>query len=155
MKTTSRARPAPPRFEALPKDYTSLCLLLLPRPIHNRSQAAEVEALIEVLAVDERRLSADQRDYLEMLSDVLDTWDQSRSPATADLSPAAFLKLLLEESGQTAATVARAIGVDRSVITRLLNGERTFTVSQAKALAEHFAVDPAAFLNIPSSSATK
>lgn len=148
MKTTPRTRFTPPGFENLPKDYTSLCLLLLPRPIHTRAQAADVEAMIDVLAVDERRLSADQRDYLEMLCDVLETWDQSQSPATASLEPSALLKLLLEESGQTAAAVARAIGVDRSVMTRLLSGERTFTISQASALAEHFAVTPAAFLHL-------
>ncbi|MDI1312217.1 helix-turn-helix domain-containing protein [Prosthecobacter sp.] len=89
--------------------------------------------MIDTLAVDERRLSADERDYLEMLSEVLTVWDESRSPAAADIAPAALLKLLLEESGQTAAAVARAIGVDRSVITRLLNGERAFTIQQAKA----------------------
>lgn len=145
----SRTRFAPPRLENLPKDYTSLCLLLLPRPIHVRAQAADVEAMSDVLAVDERHLSADQRDYLEMLCDVLETWDQAQSPAAASLEPSALLKLLLEESGQTAAAVARAIGVDRSVMTRLLNGERTFTVPQASALAEHFAVAPTSFLNLP------
>ena len=41
MKTTSRARCSPPSFAELPRDYTSLCLLLLPRPIHNRSQATD------------------------------------------------------------------------------------------------------------------
>ena len=104
--------------------------------------------MIDALAVDERRLSADQRDYLEMLNEVLTLWDEAHSPAAADLAPAALLRLLLEESGQTAAAVARAIGADRSVITRLLNGTRPFTVPQAKALAAHFALDPAAFLDL-------
>ena len=149
MKTTPRTRLASPRFEELPKDYTSLCLLLLPRPIHSHAQATDVEAMIDVLAVDEHRLTADQCDYLEMLCDVLETWDHAQSPTTASLEPSALLKLLLEESGQTAADVARAIGVDRSAMTRLLSGERAFTVPQASALAEHFAVAPTSFLNLP------
>ena len=103
--------------------------------------------MIDALAVDERRLSADQRDYLEMLNEVLTIWDESRS-AAADIAPAALLKLLLEESGQNAASVARSIGVDRSVMTRLLKGTRPFTVPQAKALAAHFAMAPAAFLDL-------
>ncbi|MDB6005552.1 MAG: family transcriptional regulator [Prosthecobacter sp.] len=148
MKTTSRASFIPPPFAKLPRDYLRLCQLLLPRPIHSRTQAAEVEAMIDSLAVDERRLSADQRDYLEMLNEVLTVWDEARSPAAADIAPAALLQLLLEASGQTAAAVARSIGVDRSVMTRLLNGSRSFTVPQAKALAAHFAVAPAAFLDL-------
>jgi antitoxin component HigA of HigAB toxin-antitoxin module len=151
MKTASRTRFTPPPFAELPRDYTGLCLLLLPRPIHSRTQAGEVEAMIDVLAVDERRLSADQRDYLEMLSEVLTHWDQAHTPAAADIAPAALLQLLLEESGQSAAAVARAIRVDRSVMTRLLSGERPFTVPQAKALAAHFAVAPAAFLDLSNS----
>ncbi len=151
MKTTSRTHFNPPPFAELPKDYPGLCQLLLPRPIHSRTQAAEVEAMIDALAVDERRLSSDQRDYLEMLNDVLMAWDEAHSPASADVPPAKLLELLLEESGQTAAAVARAIGVDRSVMTRLLNGTRSFTVSQARALGSHFAIEPAAFLDLPSS----
>jgi len=124
--------------------------LLLPRPIHSRAQAVDVEAMIDALAVDERRLSADQRDYLEMLNEVLTVWDETHAPAATDITPAALLKLLLEESGQTAAAVARAIGVNRSVLTRLLDGTRHFTIPQAKALAAHFAVAPVAFLDIDS-----
>lgn len=148
MKTTSRTSSTPPPFAQMPRDYLRLCQLLLPRPIHSRAQAAEVEAMIDALAVDERRLSADQRDYLEMLNEVLSVWDEAHSPAAADITPSALLQLLLEESGQTAAAVSRSIGVDRSVMTRLLNGTRPFTVPQAKSLAAHFAVAPAAFLEL-------
>lgn len=151
MKTTSRASFTPPAFAQMPKDYLRLCQLLLPRPIHSRAQAADVEAMIDALAVDERRLSADQRDYLEMLNEVLTVWDEAHAPATADIPPAALLKLLLEESGQTAAAVARAIGVNRSVLTRLLDGTRHFTIAQAKALAAHFAMAPVAFLDLSTS----
>jgi antitoxin component HigA of HigAB toxin-antitoxin module len=148
MKTVSRPPFIAPKFAGLPKDYTGLCLLLLPRPIHNRGQAADAEAMIDALAVDENRLSADQGDYLAMLSDVLEAWDEAQTPKGKTLSGAAFLALLIEQSGQSAASVAREIGVDRSVMTRLLSGERAFTVSQAQALGKHFAVDPAALLGL-------
>lgn len=148
MKTAPRTRFTAPSFDELPADYHALCSLLLPRPVRSRSQAAEVESMIDALAVDERRLSKDQRDYLEMLCDVLEVWDESQAPTTGKLTPAKFLALLLDQSGQSAAAVARAIGVDRSIITRLLSGERAFTVSQAQALAQHFAVDATAFLGL-------
>lgn len=148
MKTALRTQFITPKFAELPKDYTGLCLLLLPRPIHSRAQAAEVEVMIDALAVDENRLSADQRDYLEMLSDVLEAWDDSQIPKGKGHSGMAFLALLIEQSGQTPASVAREIGVNRSVMTRLLSGERAFTVSQAKALGKYFAVDPASLLGL-------
>ncbi|GEM_PF-2488985 len=148
MKTAPRIRFTAPSFDELPRDYSALCALLLPRPIRSRSQAAEVETMIDALAVDERRLTKDQRDYLEMLCDVLEMWDAAHAPAAGKLSPAAFLALLLEQSGQSAAEVSRQIAVDRSVMTRLLSGERAFTVPQAQALARHFAVDAAAFLGL-------
>ncbi len=148
MKTAMPLRLTAAQFDGLPADYAALCALLLPRPIRSRAQAAEVESMIDTLAVDERHLSRDQRDYLEMLCDVLEAWDESQAPAIGKTTPARFLTLLIEESGQPSAAVARAIGVDRSVITRLLSGERAFTISQAQALARHFAVDAAAFLGL-------
>ncbi len=148
MKTASYTRLVTPKFVDLPKDYTSLCSLLLPRPIRDRRQAAEVEVMIDALAVDEQKLSEDQRDYLEMLSEVLEVWDDSQSPQAAGLSGAAFLALLIEQSDQSAASVAREIGVERSTMTRLLSGERGFTVEQAQALGKHFAVDPSALLGL-------
>lgn len=148
MKTTSRLRQTTSSFARLPRNYRGLCLLLLPRPIRTVQQAAKVETMIEMLAVDEDKLSADQSDYLEMLSDLLEDWDASQVPAAPLTSPSAFLKLLLDHSGQSAAAVARALDMDRSVLTRLLSGERRFTVAQAQALGEHFAVDAAAFLGL-------
>lgn len=148
MKTVTRTRFAVPAFDELPRDYTALCSLLLPRPIRSRSQAIEVEAMMDALVVDEQRLSKDQRDYLEMLCDVLEVWDATQAPAAGRLTPAAFLALLLEQSGQTAAEVARQIGVDRSVMSRLLSSERCFTVPQAQALGQHFAVHATAFLDL-------
>lgn len=148
MKTATRPRFTAPSFDELPADYAALCALLLPRPVRSRAQAAEVESMIDALAVDERRLSKDQRDYLEMLCDVLEAWDESQAPGIGKATPGKFLAMLLDQTGQSAASVARAISVDRSVITRLLSGERAFTVPQAQALARHFAVDAAAFLGL-------
>lgn len=150
MKTATSSRVAALSFVDLPTDYTALCSLLLPRPIRSRSQAAEVEAMIDTLAVDEHSLTKDQCDYLEMLCDVLDAWDKTQTSSIRKITAAKFLALLLDQSGRSAAAVARAIGVDRSTITRLLSGERAFTVPQAQALAKHFAVDPVTFLGLSS-----
>lgn len=149
MKTAPDTRFTIPTFSEMPRSYAALCALLLPRPIRSRRQAAEVEAMIDALAVDERRLSKDQHDYLEMLCDVLEVWDEACAKPARQPSPAAFLALLLEQSGQSAAEVALQIGVDRSAMTRLLSRERSFTVPQARALAEHFAVHAGAFLGLP------
>jgi antitoxin component HigA of HigAB toxin-antitoxin module len=150
MKTT-----LPPTFstslayEHLPRDYAGLCSLLLPRPIRSRRQATSVESLIDTLAVHERRLSADQRDYLQILSSLIEAWDQNQELDVAkNPTPGEFLRLLLETSGQSGAMVARALGLDRSAMTRLLKGERSFTVSQARALAAYFAVDAGVFLGL-------
>ncbi|MDZ4287147.1 MAG: helix-turn-helix domain-containing protein [Prosthecobacter sp.] len=150
MKTASSSgTSAPLGYKDLPRDYSGLCKLLLPRPIHNRRQANRVGQLVDILAVHETRLSANQKDYLEILAELLESWDTAQAPDLAEsTTPAAFLDLLLQTSGQTAASVARAVGFDRSALTRLLKGERAFTVAQARALAAHFAVDAGVFLGL-------
>lgn len=61
MKTATQLR-----FEAMPKGYTGLCQILMPRPIHDKVDYENVTEITDAMAG--HKLTADQDDYFDLLS---------------------------------------------------------------------------------------
>jgi len=123
--TTTKA----PKFDHLPKDYTGLCQLLMPRPIHDEIEYENVLEIMNVLAVaGEEKLNQDQSDYLEILTDLVEKFDQDTLEPLPKLPPHVFIKTHLEDIGMTATEWGRRIGIDRGLASRLLRGERRLSV---------------------------
>ena len=144
MKTKVNLSPDNLHFEDLPKDYTSLCQLYLPRPIHNRKQYSEAEKVADALAGFEDRMSGDQVDYFDVITDFMAAYEDEPAPV---VSPSEMLSFLLDQHSMNAADLARLLGVDRSQGARLVNGTRNLTVVQITKLAVHFGVEPGVFID--------
>ena len=56
-----------PAFLDLPRDFTGLCKLHTPRPIHDSVDLDNTTALADILAGHEKQMSRDQDDYYELL----------------------------------------------------------------------------------------
>ena len=133
----------PKTFFELPCTYRELCDIHLPRPIHDSYDYQETVAIAGLFAGFEEKMTEDQRDYFDLLSNVIADYDSIESS-----QPSAKKRLshLLEESGTSASRLASILGLERSVGIRIVNGERNLTVEHVKKLSRHFKLEPSFFI---------
>ena len=115
-------------YADIPKTYRELCQLYLPRPIHDEAEDAEGKAMMNALAVF-TRLNAEQRDYLDVLTELVDEFDKGKKIRRPKISGLDVLKHLMEERGMIAADLARLLHVHRSMGAMILRGERKLTLN--------------------------
>ncbi len=141
MKKTTRQL----KFEDLPKDYTGLCRVHLPRPIRDRVDYANTTEISDVLAGHE--LTPDQEDYFDLLCGLIVEYDRECSERPVrKLSGREVLLHLLDENGMTAADLARLLGVHRTLGGMILRGERQLTLAHVRILARRFKVSADLFV---------
>jgi HTH-type transcriptional regulator / antitoxin HigA len=136
------------RYEDVPKTYDQLLAMHPLRPIHNDVELDHATEMIDILAG--RDLNADQADYLDVLSTLVEAYETTHDPlddpAICGLDA---LRALLDEHGMGAADLARLLGVHRSMGSKLLKGDRALTARHLQILSERFKVNAALFLNRP------
>jgi len=127
----------------LPEAYEQLVVKCLPVPIHDsvayHNTLEFFDALMRV-----PQPTADQLKYIELLSLLLERYEQE-AHAVPDADPIAVLKHLMEEHGWSASDLGRELG-DRSLGSRLLNGQRELSKAHIRTLSERFGVNPATLL---------
>jgi antitoxin component HigA of HigAB toxin-antitoxin module len=129
----------------IPKTYRELCQLYLPRPIHDDAQDEEATAMMNALAVF-TRLNAEQRDYLDVLTEFVDEYDKGKNIRWPKVTGMEALQHLLEAHDMSAADLARLLGVHRTLGAMILRGERQLTLAHVRTLAKHFSVSADLFL---------
>jgi len=109
----------PMRYEDVPKTYDQLLAMHPLRPIHNDVELDHATEMIDILAG--RDLNVDQADYLDVLSTLVEAYENTHypldDPAICGLDA---LRALLDEHGMGAADLARLLGVHRSMGSKLL-----------------------------------
>jgi HTH-type transcriptional regulator / antitoxin HigA len=139
MKATMRLG-----FEAMPKDYTGLCRMLTPRPIHDK---AEFENVVEITdAMAGHKLTQDQEDYFDLLCRLIEDYEKEQGVPAPKASGLDALRHLLEANDMSAADLARLLGVHRTLGAMILRGERQLTLAHVRALAKRFSVSTDLFL---------
>ena len=138
----------PMRYEDVPKTYDQLLAMHPLRPIHNDVELDHATEMIDILAG--RDLNVDQADYLDVLSTLVEAYENIHypldDPAICGLDA---LRALLDEHGMGAADLARLLGVHRSMGSKLLKGDRALTARHLQMLSERFKVGADLFLNRP------
>ena len=147
MKATTHKLRRFASYADVPKTYRELCQLYLPRPIHDGRENAFATEMMNALAVFEK-LNADQRDYLDALTEFVDAYDKARLKDSSwpEASGLDALKHLLAEHGLTGADLSRILGGSRNLGAMILRAERNLTLSHVRKLAAHFKVSPELFL---------
>jgi HTH-type transcriptional regulator/antitoxin HigA len=126
--------------------YLELIYAFPLRPIRSERELDRAIHVINAL-LDRGRLTSAEEDYLEVLSDLVERYeDRHHRIPTADLSDAEMLGHLLEAKDATQAEVARATGIRESRICEVLSGKRNLTRTQIGKLSAYFRVSPAVFL---------
>ena len=149
MSQGSHHHTTPVQYAEIPKLYDRLLALHPLRPIHNDVELAHATEIIDLLAGHD--LNADQADYLDVLSTLVEAYENAHDPLEDPaLCGLDVLRTLLDEHDMSAADLARLLGVHRSMGSKLLKGERALTARHLQMLGERFKVSAALFLDRPS-----
>jgi len=118
------------------------------RPIRSEAELDRAEAMLHQL-LDAPTLSAPERDYLEILGNVIDEYESKAHPIEP-LPPNQMLAMSIESKGVTQTEVARATGIPVSTISELIAQKRDFNRAHIEKLCAYFRLDPKAFIHVPS-----
>lgn len=130
-------------FDDLPRRYEDLVRLHAPRPIRDKVELENATELIDLMAGHD--LTADQEDYLDLLSDLVAKYEEATSPIGRRAAPIKVLRWLVEEHEMKVTELGELLG-DRSVGSRVLSGQRALSKTHIRILSAHFKISPAAFI---------
>ena len=137
VKTKRRAKAGPC------DSYLALIHRFPLRAIRNDRELDDAIALVKEL-LSRPKLDAGETDYLDVLGDLVEAYEESAHPIEP-ASDAAMLESLLADRGQTQLQVAAATGIANSTLSNVLHGKRHLTRDHIRRLATHFKVDPGVF----------
>ncbi len=114
----------------------------LPHAIHNEKEHRKYLARVEGL-LNRKRSTAEDR-YLELLSVLIERYEEEREPIAAP-EPLEALKELMAASGMSQAALARLLG-SSGIASEVLSGKRSLSKTHIKKLSEAFNVSADLFL---------
>ncbi len=133
--------------DRLPGRFPELVRLMPPRAIVDAIHYEETLEIIDRL-MSAGKLTSGQESYLETLVQLVEAYETAHLHIeTRDLSGTDALRHLLTENGLSASDLARLLGLHPSMGSKILNGERSLTVTHLKLLSERFGVRPDLFLS--------
>ncbi len=115
------------------------------RPIRTEKELDRAIEVIDAL-LDRADLTAAEEDYLDLLGDLVEQYEDEAHPLP-DVSDGAMLRFLIDQKDVVQADVARATGIAESRISEVLSGKRQLTRAHIMKLAAYFHVQPAVFLS--------
>jgi HTH-type transcriptional regulator/antitoxin HigA len=113
------------------------------RPIRSDAELDRAIAVVDSL-VDRDRLDRGESDYLDVLSDLVERYEEEHHPI-APASDAAMLEHLMDSRDVTQLAVAEATGIVNSTLSAVLSGKRRLTRDHIARLAAYFQVGPTVF----------
>lgn len=113
------------------------------RPIRSEKDLDRAVEVIDSL-IDRSSLSSDEKDYLNVLSDLVEAYEEEHYPM-AKVSDARMVRHLMEAKSVNQSELAQATGIANSTISAVLKGGRQLTREHIGRLAVFFRVDPGVF----------
>ena len=115
------------------------------RPISSDTELDQAIAMIDRLLARDL-LAGDEQDYLDVLSDLVERYEDERYPIER-VSGLDDLRHLVESSGKTRAAVAAEAGLPESTLSEVLLGRRRLNTRHIGILARYFRIEPGVFLD--------
>jgi HTH-type transcriptional regulator/antitoxin HigA len=138
--------PKNPSVSAPDERYLELVRQVPLRPIHSEAELDRAIAMIDAL-LDQTERNADEEDYLDVLSDLVEKYEDEHDPMPP-ASGSEMLRFLIESEGTTQAKVAAEARIAESTLSEVLAGKRELNRKHIEALARYFQVSPAVFMSI-------
>ncbi len=120
------------------------------RPIRSDAELDRAIVMIDRLLVRDE-LAGDEQDYLDVLSDLVEKYEDQRYPIER-VSGVDALRHLVDSSGKTRATVAVEAGLPESTLSEVLSGRRRLNTRHISILARYFRINPGVFIDTPAES---
>jgi HTH-type transcriptional regulator / antitoxin HigA len=114
------------------------------RPIRSEADLDGAIAMIDTLT-DRSELCPDEQDYLDVLSKLVEEYEDEHDPLP-DLSGVEALRHLIDENGLSQSQLSKDTGVPETTLSEILTGKRGISPKVRKALAERFKIAPALFV---------
>jgi HTH-type transcriptional regulator/antitoxin HigA len=135
---------APSGIEVADDRYLELVQRFPLRPLRSDADLDRAIAVINSL-IDRDRLGPDEEDYLDVLGDLVEKYEDKHHPMPP-LADAEMLRYLIESRDVPQVLVAAGTGLAESTISEVLAGKRKLNRRHIEALAQFFHVKPAVFL---------
>jgi antitoxin component HigA of HigAB toxin-antitoxin module len=131
----------------IPADYLELVNRLPLAPIRNRKRLKDALDLIDELGIiDENQLTPGQADYLLVLSDLVERYEDAHFPGETPFEDGiAALEYLMQQTQMSASDLGRLLG-SRQLGPLILRRERELSKSHIVKLAGYFKVSTDLFL---------
>jgi len=113
------------------------------RPLRTDADLDAAVAVIDEL-IDRAALTAAEQDYLDVLSDLVESYETQTIPMRP-VGDAELLRFLIQDKSVTQAGAARGAGIAESTLSEILAGKRKLNRGQIAKLARYFHVAPGAF----------
>jgi HTH-type transcriptional regulator/antitoxin HigA len=115
-------------------------------PLRPLRTDADLDAAVAILdsLIDQAELSAPEQDYLDVLSELVEAYEEEAVPMRT-VGDSDMLRFLVEAKGVTQAQAAKGSGIAESTISEVLAGKRKLNRTQIGKLARYFHVEPGAF----------
>jgi HTH-type transcriptional regulator / antitoxin HigA len=115
-------------------------------PLRPLRADADLDRAVEVIdgLLDRRKLDDGEQDYLDVLSDLVEKYEDEHVPIPP-ASDGDIIRFLLELRALSQADLARQAGIAESTISAVLSGKRQLSRRHIGILATFFKVEPAVF----------
>lgn len=128
------------------KAYERLTKRFPLRPIRDDEQNDRAAEICDSLIDRGDLLSQAERDYLEVLTDLIAKYELKWVDECADLSPRELIQYLMEHNDLAQKDLVTEFG-SPSRVSEFLKGERRLSLEQARRLSERFQLDIAALIH--------
>ncbi|MGK7875695.1 MAG: type II toxin-antitoxin system HigA family antitoxin [Xenococcaceae cyanobacterium] len=123
--------------------YSNLLAEVAPKVIETEEEYERILAVAEQLTFAKTRTS-EERALLKLLVTLIETYEAENYPMN-ESAPHEILQHIMEASGIRQADLVGIIG-SSGVVSEVVNGKRSISKAQAKALGDYFKVSPSLFI---------
>jgi HTH-type transcriptional regulator/antitoxin HigA len=124
--------------------YVQLLAEIVPKVIDTEEEYERFLKVAEFLTFKKNR-SPEERALHKLLVKLIEDYEEENYPMD-ESTPHEILQHLMESSGLRQADLVRILGSSSGVVSEMVNGKRSISKAQAKALGEYFKVSPSLFI---------
>ena len=126
------------------KTYSQLLAEIAPQVIETEAEYERLLKVAEFLTF-KKNLTPEERILDKLIVRLIEDYEEENYPMD-ESTPHDILLHIMESSGIRQADLVRILGSSSGVVSEVVNGKRSISKAQAKALGEYFKVSPSLFI---------